>query len=64
MGRDCSFLQGADTDFDQITLLKQAVEEQKEVFVTVKNYCKMEAGSGSAMLQDLFLINIIIALIS
>ncbi|MGE8564287.1 MAG: EAL domain-containing protein [Acinetobacter bohemicus] len=40
MGRDCSFLQGTDTDFDQITLLKQAVEEQKEVFVTVKNYCK------------------------
>jgi diguanylate cyclase (GGDEF)-like protein/PAS domain S-box-containing protein len=40
MGRNCNFLQGPDTDLDQIALLKQAVIDQKEVQVTLKNYCK------------------------
>ena len=40
IGRSCNFLQGFDTDLEQILLLKQAVIERKEVQVTLKNYCK------------------------
>lgn len=40
LGQNCSFLQGSDTDPYQVAVLKKAVLEQKEVTVTVKNYCK------------------------
>ncbi|MEK5768251.1 sensor domain-containing protein [Acinetobacter schindleri] len=40
LGQNCSFLQGSDTDPDQVAVLKKAVLERKEVTVTVKNYCK------------------------
>lgn len=40
LGQSCFFLQGPDTDPDQIALLKQAVKEQKEIQVTIKSYCK------------------------
>lgn len=40
LGRTFTFLQGPDTNQDDISLIKQAVKEQKEVQVTLKNYCK------------------------
>lgn len=40
LGQGCFFLQGPDTDPDQISLLKQAVKKQKEIQVTIKSYCK------------------------
>ncbi|WP_425917650.1 bifunctional diguanylate cyclase/phosphodiesterase [Acinetobacter sp. TSRC1-2] len=40
IGQSCNFLQGFDTDLEQILLLKQAVRERKEVQLTLKNYCK------------------------
>ena len=40
LGRSCFFLYGADTAADQILLLQQAVKQQQEAQVTIKNYCK------------------------
>lgn len=40
LGQSFLFLYGTDTAPDQIRLLQQAVKEQKEAQVTIKNYCK------------------------
>jgi diguanylate cyclase (GGDEF)-like protein/PAS domain S-box-containing protein len=40
IGRNYNFLQGRDTNLEQLALFKQAVKEQKDVQITLKNYCR------------------------
>lgn len=44
IGRNCRFLQGPDTDRENLDLLKSAVVEKREITVTLKNYRKNGEG--------------------
>lgn len=51
LGKNCRFLQGADTDKKEIAKLKKAIQEQKEVRVTLTNYTK----NGTKFYNELYL---------
>ena len=51
LGRNCRFLQGEDTDPDTVKLLKEAVSEQREVHVVIRNYRR----DGSIFWNDLYI---------
>ena len=40
IGRNCRFLQGADTDPQVVAQIRAAIAEQREIKITVLNYCK------------------------
>lgn len=40
LGQNCFFLQGPDTDPTKIALLQAAIQERKEIQVSIKSYCK------------------------
>ena len=49
MGRNCRFLQGNDTDQEEISLIREGVRRQLPVRVTLRNYRR----DGSTFLNDL-----------
>ena len=51
LGRNCRFLQGADTDADTVTEIGRAIREQRETSVEIINYKK----NGSAFWNALFI---------
>ena len=51
LGRNCRFLQGADTDPDTVTEIGRAIREQRETSVEIINYKK----NGSAFWNALFI---------
>lgn len=50
-GRNCLFLQGKDTDPQQIADIRLALEQQREITLTIRNYRK----NGQAFWNNLFL---------
>ncbi|MGQ4880121.1 EAL domain-containing protein [Billgrantia sp. LNSP4103-1] len=51
MGRNCSILQGSETDAEAVELLRQAIKEQREISVTLCNYRK----DGTPFWNNLYL---------
>lgn len=52
MGQTFTFLQGPDTDLNDVSLIRKAVKEQKKVQVTLKNYCKDGRWFWSRLMLD------------